>query len=150
MVAAVDRNEARRRVAEARVGHLATVDHAGAPHVVPLCFVLHGETLYWAVDQKPKASRDVKRLSNIRVNAAAQVVVDHYEEDWTKIWWVRLTGRARVLEDGPEAGRAMALLAGKFSQYRDQPPQGPAVAIDVTRWSSWESEDPTGARIVGG
>jgi PPOX class probable F420-dependent enzyme len=139
----VDREEARTRLDEARVGRLATSDPSGVPHVVPFVFVLDGDTIYWAVDDKPKRTRDVKRLANIRANPNVEVVVDHYEEDWENLWWVRATGPARVVEDAREEGRALSRLAEKFPQYRKAPPPGPVVAIEVAhlRWWSGSSAE---------
>jgi PPOX class probable F420-dependent enzyme len=135
----MDRTEALRRLGEARVGHLATADSEATPHVVPFVFALEGETLYWAVDQKPKRSKDLKRLANIRQNPRVEVVVDSYDEDWTKLWWVRASGRARILDPGEEQGRALFLLSERYGQYLTAPPDGPVVAIDLDRISGWEA-----------
>lgn len=132
-------NEAtRRRVAEARIARLATTDADGRPHLVPIVFVLDGETLYSAVDDKPKRSRRLRRLANAAARPDVTVLVDHYEEEWTRLWWVRLRGRARVLEAGAEAERALALLTAKYAQYRERPPRAPVLAVDVVEWRSWE------------
>jgi PPOX class probable F420-dependent enzyme len=131
-----------RRVAEARVGRLATIDPDGRAHLVPFCFALVGGVLYSAVDQKPKRSRDLRRLRNLRERPWATVLVDHYEEDWTRLWWARLRGAARILEDGEEARRALAALAEKYPQYRREPPAGPVVALDVAEWRAWEASPP--------
>jgi len=131
--------EMRERFAAARLAHLATADSDGMPHVVPVVFALDGDTIYFAVDQKPKRTRDLKRLRNIAMNPSVAVLVDHYEEDWNALWWVRADGSARVLDPGPDTERAMQLLAGRHSQYRMQPPPGPAVAIAVHRWSAWSA-----------
>lgn len=127
----------RRRVAGARVGRIATVTPGGRPHVVPFVFVLDGDTLYSSVDAKPKKGPDLKRIRNIRDNPAVEVVVDHYEEPWESIWWVRAAGRGEVLEDGAERGRALRLLAEKYPEYREMPPQGAVVAVRVDRWRGW-------------
>lgn len=134
----MDRGEARTRLAVARVGCLATADAGGLPHVVPFVFVLEGDTIYWAVDEKPKRTRELKRLANIRANPNVEVVVDHYDENWATLWWVRASGPARILEDGDEAHRALALLAAKYPQERASPPQGPVVAIEVAHLAWWE------------
>ena len=130
----------RRRVAEARVGRLATVTPEARPHLVPVCFVLAEDDLYWAVDQKPKASRDLARLRNLAFNAFAELLVDSYEEDWTRLWWVRAACTTTVLESGPEAERALDLLAAKYPQYRARRPAGPVVRMRVLRWSGWSGE----------
>lgn len=127
-----------RRAASARVARLATIDPDGRPNVVPICFALAGETLYSAVDQKPKRSRDLRRLRNLREREWATVVIDHYEEDWSAIWWVRLRGRGRVLADGAEARDALRALAAKYPQYRSDPPAGPVIALRIEEWRGWE------------
>jgi PPOX class probable F420-dependent enzyme len=136
----MDMEEALQRLAGARVGRLATVDRGGLPHAVPVVFALVGNTIYWAVDQKPKSSRDLKRLRNIEANPNVQLVADHYEEDWSRLWWVRVTGHARTIVENDEAARALDALAQKYPQYLAEAPSGPVVAIDVTRVSSWEGE----------
>ena len=135
----MDRMEALRRLGEARVGRLATADSEATPHVVPFVFALDGETLYWTVDEKPKRSNDLKRLANIRGNPHVEVVVDSYDEDWTRLWWVRASGRARILDPGDEQERALSLLSGKYDQYLTASPGGPVVAIDLDRVSGWEA-----------
>jgi PPOX class probable F420-dependent enzyme len=137
-VTSVDRREARKRLAEARVGRLATADAGGVPHVVPFVFVLAGDTVYWAVDEKPKRTRDLKRLANIRANPNVELVVDRYQERWDGLWWVRAAGPARVVEEEAEATRALDLLAAKYRRYRKRPPQGPVVAIEVATLTWWE------------
>jgi PPOX class probable F420-dependent enzyme len=134
----MDREEALRRLAGARTGHLATADRGGLPHVVPVVFALAGETIFWAVDRKPKRTRDLKRLQNIEANPNVQLVVDHYEEDWSRLWWVRIAGLARTVEDD-EAEGALDALAEKYQQYRADPPSGPVVGIDITRVTAWEA-----------
>jgi PPOX class probable F420-dependent enzyme len=132
-------DELRPRVATAPVARLATIDPSGRPHVVPICFALDGEILYTAVDRKRKRSRNLKRLANVRAHPVVEVLVDHYDDDWEKLWWVRLRGRGRVLERGPEHDRALALLAAKYRQYREQPPPGPVLAIDLDGWRGWHA-----------
>jgi PPOX class probable F420-dependent enzyme len=137
----MEAEEMRERVRDARVARLATVGADGRPHLVPICFVLEGDVLYSAVDEKPKRSKRLKRLENIRNRPEVAVLVDHYEEDWTRLWWVRLDGTARVLEDCPERERALALLRSKYEQYRSQPPSGAVIAVRVDRWRAWSSDD---------
>ena len=118
---------------EAPVARLATVDENGRPHVVPICFVLEGDTLYTAVDEKPKRSRRLKRLANIEADPRVEVVIDHYEDDWSRLWWVRLRGVARIVEDP----HAVELLAAKYPQYRAHPPSGPVVAVTIEERIEW-------------
>ncbi len=127
----------RRRVAEARVGRLATVTPSGLPHIVPCCFVLDGDTVYSAVDDKPKSTFDLVRLDNLRSTGVASLLVDYYEEDWENLWWVRIDGRGWVAETGDDRERALGLLAAKYEQYRERMPAGPVVVIDVTTWRGW-------------
>jgi PPOX class probable F420-dependent enzyme len=136
----MDEAELRERFASSHVARLATVDGVGKPHIVPIVFVLDGETIFIAIDQKPKRTRDLKRLRNIAGNPAVAVLADHYADEWRALWWVRADGTARVLEPGPETDRAIALLIERYSQYQGQPPPGPAVAIEVERWSGWSAE----------
>ncbi len=127
------------RVRAARVARLATIGPDGRPHLVPICFALSGDTLYTAVDEKPKRSRRLQRLANVRTNPRVTVLVDHYEEDWERLWWVRLRGAGRVVEAGPELENALALLRDKYAQYRTRPPAGPALAIRLDDWRGWSA-----------
>jgi PPOX class probable F420-dependent enzyme len=133
----MDHEQMRERVEAARVGRLATIDDEGRPHVVPICFALQGETLYSAVDEKPKRSKQLKRLKNIRRRPDVTVLVDHYEEDWTRLWWVRLDGTATVVEEGTEREHALELLGAKYRQYRTEPPTGPVIAVHIEAWRGW-------------
>jgi PPOX class probable F420-dependent enzyme len=132
--------EARRRFAGSRTARLATVGADGRPHVVPIVFAFDGATIYFAVDAKPKKTTSLKRLQNIAANPAVSVLADHYEDDWTKLWWVRADGTARVLTDESEAMRAIDLLARRYRQYVSQRPGGPVVAIHIDRLSGWTGE----------
>ena len=128
----------RRLVASARSARVATLDPDGRPNLVPIVFVLEGDTLYSSVDAKPKESPELRRLANVRDRPEGiAVLIDHYEEDWPELWWVRLRGRARVLTDGSERDRALELLVQKYPRYRDMPPQGDVLAVDVAEWRGW-------------
>jgi len=129
----------RKRVETARVARLATIDPDGRPHLVPIVFALDGDTLYSAVDGKPKRSRRLRRIENARERPDVTVLVDHYDDDWRRLWWVRLRGRARVLDSGDEAERALCLLAEKYEQYRDEPPGYPVLAVDIVEWRGWSA-----------
>jgi PPOX class probable F420-dependent enzyme len=136
--------ECRRQAMAARVGRLATVRPEGTPWVSPVCFAIEGNAVVTAVDTKPKATRALARLSNVRANPAAELVVDHYDDDdWTTLWWVRLTGPARVL--GGDTAWAVELLCQKYAQYRAEPPNGPVLVLQVVRWSGWSFLPMTGA-----
>jgi PPOX class probable F420-dependent enzyme len=125
------------RLTAARVARLATTDPDGRPHLVPIVFALDGDTLYSAVDRKPKRSSTLRRIENARARPEVTILVDHYEEDWARLWWIRLRGRARVLDEGEERERALTLLAEKYPQYRSEPPEGAVLAVDVTEWREW-------------
>jgi len=132
--------EARRRFATAEVARLATVGPDGRPHVVPIVFAVAGDTIYSAVDHKPKRTTALKRLANVVENPHVAVLADHYEQDWRRLWWVRADGTGRVLEPGDEEARsAVALLADRYPQYRERPPAGPVLAVDVKRWTGWSA-----------
>ncbi|MDQ1384584.1 MAG: hypothetical protein QOG65_1963, partial [Actinomycetota bacterium] len=136
----MDPEEMRRRFRDARVARLATVTNDGRPHLVPCCFALSGdarEVVYSAVDAKPKSTIALRRLENLRANPHAALLVDHYSDDWSTLWWVRLDGEGRVLDDGDERDGAIALLTTKYRVYVEQPPPGAVVAIDVVRWRGW-------------
>src|SRR5262245_11276855 len=135
-----DRIVLRRRITEARVARLATLDADGRPHLVPIVFALAGATLYSAVDAKPKRSRTLRRIENARRRPDVTVLVDHYEEDWTQLWWVRLRGSARVLDGGEEATHALALLEAKYAQDQKAAPGLPVLAIDISEWRAWEAD----------
>jgi len=127
------------RVTSARVARLATIDPDGRPHLVPIVFAVDGDTLYSAVDRKPKRSQTLRRIENARVRSDVTILVDHYDDDWSRLWWIRLRGRARVLDDGEERVRALALLREKYPQYRDEAPDGPVLAVDVTEVRNWSA-----------
>ena len=93
--------------------------------------------MYSAVDDKPKTTVALQRLRNLTTNPAATLLADHYDEDWTALWWIRLDGVGRVITDGREHQRAVALLCGKCEHYRQLPPTGPVIAVDIARWSAW-------------
>jgi PPOX class probable F420-dependent enzyme len=121
---------------EARVARLATVGTDGRPHVVPICFALDGDTLYTAVDAKPKSTRALRRLANIEADPRVEIVIDHYDEDWSKLWWVRLSGRACVVDHD---ARGLGLLRAKYPQYRDDPPAGPFVVVAIQARTAWQA-----------
>src|SRR2546425_2368588 len=125
------------RLTTARVARLATTDPDGRPHLVPIVFVLDGKTLYSAVDRKPKRSTPLRRIENARARPDVTILVDHYDEDWS-LWWIGLRGRARVLDDGDERERALALAGG----------EGPAVPRRTARWARARSRRHRGARMA--
>jgi PPOX class probable F420-dependent enzyme len=128
------------RLTAALVARLATTDPDGRPHLVPIVFAIDGDTLYSAVDAKPKRSRTLRRIENARERPDVTILVDHYDDDWTRLWWIRLRGRARVLDGGDELEHALRLLAEKYPQYRDEPPGAPVLAVDLTEVRDWSAK----------
>ena len=134
-------NDAVRYFLEAeRVGHLATADARGAPHVVPVCYAVRGEALYITVDEKPKraSARPLKRIANILANPAVAVGVDRYNEDWSRLGWVMLRGLAEILMDGAEHDAAQNLLRQRYTQYRAMRLEDlPVIALRITTVTAW-------------
>ena len=123
-----------------RVARLASADARGVPHVVPVCFAVAGETAYITVDEKPKhrPGRTLKRIRNLVENPAVALVADHYEEDWQRLGWVMLRGRAEILHEGEEHDRAQTLLRARYAQYREMSLAALSViAIRIARVASW-------------
>ena len=132
-------DEAWSRLGHARVGHLATVDRDGRPHLVPFCFALDGNRLVSVVDDKPKRDIRLKRLDNVAANPAVEVIVDHYDDDdWSAIWWVRASGRAHVATAGAEHAAAIELLVAKYAPYRARRPRGPVLVVEIERIRHWD------------
>ena len=132
-----------RLLAEARVGHLATADAAGVPHVVPVCSALAEQVIYSVLDQKPKRVSLVRlrRIRNIQANSHIALVVDHYEEDWLSLWYILVLGRAELLWEGEERVTAIRRLRQKYPQYRDMDiERSPVIRITPTKVVSWAAE----------
>jgi len=135
----MDADDMRRRFGTARVARLATVRDDGRPHLVPVCFALDGDSIVSAVDAKPKRSTALQRLDNVRAHPDVSLLVDHYDDDWARLWWVRVDGHARVVEGGAEHAVAVARLASKYAQYRDAPPTGAVVVVEARGWRGWSA-----------
>lgn len=129
-------SEAAHRFAAARVARMSTVDGYGVPHLIPVTFAATRSVIVLAVDHKPKRSRDLKRLRNIEANPAICLLVDHYDEDWTQLWWSRADGTATILR-GEDMTEPIDRLVAKYPQYRDIRPSGPVISIDVHGWTGW-------------
>jgi PPOX class probable F420-dependent enzyme len=127
-------------IGSARVARFATVAADGRPSVVPVCFAIGRQTIYHAVDHKPKTTRALARLEHVRAEPRAALLADCYDDaDWNALWWVSADGVARVLEGGTEAEEALDLLVARYAQYRERRPDGPVVALDVERISGWSA-----------
>jgi PPOX class probable F420-dependent enzyme len=138
---AVERSEALARLGSARVGRIATVRPNGRPHVVPFVFAVVEERervrVYWAVDDKPKRSSMLQRLRNLERNPSVEIVVDFYDEDWNRLWWVRATGTGRVVDEAAERAAALDALRAKYPQYREAELADALVAVDVESITGW-------------
>ncbi len=128
-----------RRLRDARSAVLGTVDTAGRPHQVPIVFAYQQGFLYTAVDRKPKTTFRLKRLRNIEANPQVSVLVDHYDDDWTRLWWVRLDGTAQVIGSGPDFRKGISLLVAKYQTYTDAPPPGPMIEVRIDHVRSWSA-----------
>jgi PPOX class probable F420-dependent enzyme len=132
-------NDAAAMFAEAPVAMLATVGADGAPHVVPVVFAVHGDVVYTAVDAKRKTTKRLRRLANIEANPKVSMLVDHYDDDWAQLWWVRADGVAVVHYSGEEMANGYFLLRKKYVQYKRIALDGPVVTVEVQRWASWQA-----------
>jgi PPOX class probable F420-dependent enzyme len=153
----LDAAACRTRFAAARRAYLATTDAEGVPHLLPVTFALlsaahratddapsdagagasTGDELVVAIDHKPKATRDLKRLRNLAENPRVAFLVDRYDDDWAHLWWVRADGTATVEHEGEPRAAALDALAARYPQYREHRPDGPLIRVRVTRWSGW-------------
>jgi PPOX class probable F420-dependent enzyme len=125
------------RFAEAPVAQLATVAPDGAPHLVPVVFAVLGDVVYTAIDAKRKSTHRLRRLINIESNPQVSMLVDHYADDWSQLWWVRADGLAEIHYRGEEMGNGYYALRKKYPQYQRVALDGPVVTVAVRRWSSW-------------
>jgi PPOX class probable F420-dependent enzyme len=127
------------RFAQAPIARLATASLDGRPHLVPVVFALQDEVIFTAVDAKPKTTHRLRRLANIERNPQVSVLVDHYAEDWTQLWWVRADGVAAIHHDGDAMHQGRDLLQTKYTQYQSVSLDGPVIAVAVNRWNSWHA-----------
>ena len=128
------------RLSETPVGHLATADANGRPHVIPVCFAYDGQYIYSVLDAKPKRGSltSLRRVRNILANPQVSLVIDHYDEDWTRLWYLLVQGRAELIESGAEPADAVSLLRSKYPQYRKMDLDGnPVIKITPERATGW-------------
>ena len=122
------------------VARLATADASGRPHVIPVCFAYDGRRIYSVLDAKPKRGSltALRRVRNILANPQVSLVLDHYEADWSKLWYLLIHGQAALIEDGDEPAAAIDLLRSKYEQYREMDLEGnPVIAITPERVTGW-------------
>ena len=137
-------------LASARVARLATVGVEGAVHLVPFCFAVVDGLIVSAVDHKPKRTTQLQRLRDIDSTGRATVLVDHYDEDWTRLWWIRVTGRASVHAPGTDVVvAARQALVAKYAQYRGHEPAGPVYSVAVEQVTAWRSDQAAGPGAGG-
>ncbi len=132
------------RFTQSPIARLATATPDGTPHLVPVVFAVdhsHGdpEVVYTAVDAKPKTTRRLRRLANIERNPQVSLLVDHYDDDWAQLWWVRADGVAAIHYTGEPMATGLRLLRAKYPQYQSVSLDGPVIAVTVRRWSSWHA-----------
>jgi PPOX class probable F420-dependent enzyme len=133
------------RFTQSPIARLATITPDGTPHLVPVVFAVDGasrgahDVVYTAVDAKPKTTRRLRRLANIESNPQVSLLVDHYADDWTQLWWVRADGVAAIHAVGEAMDTGFRLLRAKYPQYQSVPLHGPVIAVTVHRWSSWRA-----------
>jgi PPOX class probable F420-dependent enzyme len=127
------------RFRTARIAHLATANTDGQPHVIPVTFAVteNDDAIYIAIDHKRKTTRDLRRLRDIRANPAVSLIVDHYDEDWTHLWWTRADGTARIIDNPADMASPIDLLVAKYPQYQRIRPEGPVIEINPSRWLNW-------------
>ncbi|WP_445162632.1 TIGR03668 family PPOX class F420-dependent oxidoreductase [Mycobacterium sp. Dal123C01] len=131
------------RFTQSPVARLATSSPDGKPHLVPVVFAVSGDSpdhhdvVYTAIDAKPKTTQRLRRLANIAGNQQVSLLVDHYADDWTQLWWVRVDGDAAIHTAGEAMDIGYRLLRAKYPQYQSVSLNGPVIAITVRRWSSW-------------
>jgi len=134
----LDAAEARDRFARSQVLRLATVDGGGRPHVVPCTFAVDADwRVVIGIDNKPKSSARLRRLENIAVNPRVSLLVDHYDDQWERLWWVRADGVARIERSGEPYDQHWDELRSKYRQYGGQRLDGPVIVVEVETWSGW-------------
>lgn len=145
----LDESARRRLFAAAPVARLATLRADGTPRLVPITFALVDGLICSAVDEvKAKTTTRLARLADVSRDPRVALVVDHYAEDWSRLWWVRVDGTAAVLADGPRRGAAVGALRAKYPQYERAELAGPVLGITPTLWSGWTADEATSAEIL--
>ena len=129
--------QARARFADCPVAVLGTVDEAGAAHLVPVTYVVSGDRVFITIDDKPKRTQDLKRLRNIAANPRVCLLAQHYQDEWSGLWWARADGTARVIDPDDMPFGVLGGLVGRYSWYRAHPPNGPVIEVTVAAWSGW-------------
>lgn len=124
----------------ARRGFLATCGGDDGPHILPVCFTWAGDTIWTAIDGKPKRGSELQRMKDITANSKVSFAVDRWDEDWSRLAWLQARGTAKILGKGSESEKAMEALLSKYSQYEETPLEGPVIKIDIDKWVGWSAE----------
>jgi PPOX class probable F420-dependent enzyme len=132
------------------VARLATIAPGSSPAIVPVTFAVDGDRIVTAVDAKPKRGAPLRRVDNIGANPRVALLVDHYDEDWRALWWVRADGRGRILAGGAETERVFGLLRARYPQYAAVELTGPAIVVTVERWTGWSAGGGIGLASLDG
>ena len=130
------------RFTDAPRAQLSTINPNGTPHLVPIVFAVAptGDHIYTAIDWKPKTTQKLQRLENIHADPAVSLIVDHYSDDWSQLWWIRADGNARIVDAGSAEGTVGTdTFVAKYSQYKNNRPEGPVIVIDKLSWRSWSA-----------
>jgi PPOX class probable F420-dependent enzyme len=137
--------EAMARFTASPVARLATADARGRPHLVPCTFAVDASgRIVIGIDDKPKTTRNLRRLANIEQNPWVSLLADHYAADWQQLWWARADGTAALVRGGAEHSEHWRLLVGKYPQYGGAAPTGPTILVTVTSWSGWAYSEAKG------
>jgi PPOX class probable F420-dependent enzyme len=134
----IDGEQARSSIKRARVARLATTGHDARPHLVPVTFAMRDDVIVTAVDHKPKSGKKLKRLRNIEENPNVALLADHYEDNWSRLWWARADGVAEIT-NAAEHPELVAALAAKYEQYQQYPPSDALIVMHVHFWSGWSA-----------
>lgn len=137
---AVTGDDARRLFAGARVATLGSLTAAGDPHLVPVTFAVDGDTVWTAVDAKPKRAGSLRRHENIRRRPGVSLLAQEWDEDWSRLWWVRADGSAVVTDEPAAVARAVGLLRTKYRQYAEVRVGGPVIEVTISSWRGWRYE----------
>ena len=137
----MDRSTAWALIETARVATLGTVRAGGSPHLVPCVFAPSDPVVYIPVDAKPKRTRALARLANLEADPRAVILVQRWDEDWSRLWWVRLDGRARLLHDASEMEAPRRLLLARYEQYTGPAELHPIIAVDIDSWTAWSATE---------
>lgn len=134
----LNKDDALKRFRVARVARLATVSADGEPHLVPVTFATWDDVVVIAVDHKPKTTTNLQRLRNIKATGRVSLLADEYDDnDWSRLWWVRVDGAAHVIEDEPDRSQLADRLRDRYEQYRETPPTGPVIRVTIEAVGGW-------------